>query len=197
MSRALPLLLALLAGPFWETKSPREWTAEELAQMFHDSPWAQVITVQAPAAIRGGVPVYLATAEPMREAEAEARRRAKKPGTAEEAGDEDYQEFLKENPGKHIVLAVRLPDPMALSDARESSRMEEECILKIGRRKYRMVGHFPPTPRDPWLRLIYPRALEPQDKRLSFELYLPSAPSPYRQAEFSLRDLTYRGKPEL
>jgi hypothetical protein len=73
--------------------------------------------------------------------------------------------------------------------------MEKESVLRIGRRKYRMTGHFPPAPTDPYLRLVFPREVDPQDKSLRFELYLPGVPSPYRWAEFRLREMRYRGEP--
>ncbi|MFN7993153.1 MAG: hypothetical protein U0Q18_06115 [Bryobacteraceae bacterium] len=62
-------LLALLAAPFWETKPPKDWSEEELSMLMHDSPWAQMAE-PAPA-----VAIYLATARPLRDAEAELGRR--------------------------------------------------------------------------------------------------------------------------
>src|ERR1017187_11017459 len=65
--------LALLASPFWETKAPSEWTDAQIELLLHDSPWAEMAE-PAPA-----VQVYLATARPLREAEAELARRRGKP----------------------------------------------------------------------------------------------------------------------
>lgn len=195
--RILLVLTLLAAAPFWETKPPEQWTGEELAEILHNSPWVKMSALQTMVGNVPGVRVYLATARPMREAEDEAKRRREKQRPSEIPEDDDYLEFLRENPGKYIVLAVALPDPNALADAKESERMEEECLLRIGRHKYKIAGHFPPTPSDPFLRLIFPRAVGPEDKSLRFELYLPSAPAPYRSVEFSIRDLAYKGSPEM
>ncbi len=71
--------------------------------------------------------------------------------------------------------------------------MQERCFLKLGRKKYKITGYFPPTPDDPHLRLAFPRAVSTADKNLVFELYLPGTLKPYRLAEFPMKDLTYRG----
>jgi len=184
---ALALTLALLAAPFWEARSPREWTEEELRLLLSDSPWAQ----------SQGAQMYLATAQPMMEAEAELKRRTRRPSDPQGPLEEEYLEFLRENAGKYIVLAVRLPDVNALADAEESRRMEEDCIMKAGRRKHKMVGHFPPTPSDPYLRLVFPRDVTAEDRHLDFELYLPSVPKAYRMVQFDLKEMSYKGKLEL
>ena len=69
--------------------------------------------------------------------------------------------------------------------------------MKVGRKKYKITGHFPPTPSDPYLRLVFPRAVAPSDKIVEFDLYLPGAPQPYRIAEYVVKELMYRGKLEL
>jgi len=192
------LAILLLAGaPFWETKPPDQWTEDELFTVLGDSPWVTTAGLSGALASVPGVRVYLASAKPMQDAEEETRSRQAKRRATEYVEDDDYRDFLRENPGKYIVLAVVLTDPQALADARESARMEEECQLRIGRRKHKLVGHFPPTPSDPYLRLIFPRAIEPDTKTLRFELYLPSVPAPYRNAEFHLPDLLYKGTPEM
>jgi hypothetical protein len=181
------LWLALAAAPFWETRSPQDWTEDELIRILHDSPWAQ---------IEDGVQVFLASARPLQEAEREvARRRKQKPGN--ESANLEYAEFLRENQGKHLVLAVAYPNWNAISDAGEAAKMEQESILKVGKKKYKMIGHFPPTPSDPYLRLIYPRSIAPGDKTLAFELYLPGINPPFRLLEFRVKDLVYRGSPEM
>ncbi len=96
-----------------------------------------------------------------------------------------------------LVLAVFLPRPDVLLDPLEAKRMEEECLLKVGRKKHKMIGHFPPAPSDPYLRLVYPRAVSATDKAFSFELYLPGVPAPYRTVEFRVKDLTYKGALEM
>jgi len=182
-------IVLLLAQPFWEIKSPRDWTEDELERMFMDSPWT------AAAEGRPPVQVYLASAAPMREAESErARRRGMAQATALQ---EEYATFLSENQGKVIVLAVRLLVPSDLADAAESKRMEEECVLKAGRTKLKLTGHFPPTPSDPWLRLVFPRPSGALDRSLVFELYLPGVPHPYRNVELPIRPMMYKGRPEL
>ena len=189
----LVLLWALLAAPFWESKAPREWTDRELIEMLSNSPWARAATaegiVRAP-----GVQTYLASALPMQEAEAEAIRRGRMILSPE---SEDFRQFLKKRTGESIVLTVAFPNPDKLADDREAKRMEEECVMKVGRKKYKMTGHFPPAPSDPYLRLVFPRAVGPADKIVEFDLYLPGASPPYRTAEYVVKELTWRGKLEL
>jgi hypothetical protein len=180
----------LLAASFWETKPPREWSGQELRKITEDSPWAQIVST-ARAGTAPGVQVYLATATPVRAAEAEFARRQKSPP---DLLREEYEQFLREDEGRSVVLAVYIPDPQALADAAESRRMEQECLMKVGRQEVRITGHFPPSTTDPFLRLVFPRQDTGKAKALVFVLYLPSVPSPYRQVEFNLKDLQYRGK---
>src|SRR5579884_3669024 len=70
--RPLVLLLFFLGQPFWETKPPEKWTDAELDIVRHRSPWTQTVG-PAPE-----VPVWLATAEPIEEAEGEARLRTRR-----------------------------------------------------------------------------------------------------------------------
>ena len=109
----------------------------------------------------------------------------------------DVVEFLRQHQGESIVLTVFFPAPVQLADAKEAKRMEEESFMKIGRKKYKMTGHFPPTPDDPYLRLVFPRQLGPKDKTIEFDLYLPGAPDPYRIAEYAAKELMYKGKLEI
>jgi hypothetical protein len=186
--RALLLLALLARAPFWETKTPEQWTDEEVRELLTDSPWAQ----QAVDSAGAGVQVYLATALPAREAERELAQRNASSGNGP---PDEYEEFIHENGGKQIVLAVAFPSANIPDDPAEVRRMEEGCILKVGGRKHKMTGHFPPAPGDPYLRLVFPRAVTPADKSLVFELYLPGAARPYRTAEFRIKDLNYRGTP--
>jgi hypothetical protein len=179
---AIGLWLALATAPFWETKAPRDWSDAEVKQLITDSPWAQDVD--------SGVSVFLATAHPIRQAEQEWMRRRK-------VSDPDFAEFMDEDQGQHIVLAVAYPDAKALANAPESRRMEDESILKVGKRRFKLTGHFPPTPSDPYLRLVFPREIAPGDKSLVFELYLPGVSMSYRTVEFRFKDLLYRGKPEM
>ena len=195
--------LLLAAVPFWETKPPNQWTDAELLQMLTDSPWAQMVGGPGKASPALPVLVFLATAEPMRLAEQERERRAalRRPPTAgpteEDVMVEEYHAWLEENRARQFVVAVRIPDTKAFADEAEVRRMEEECVLKIGRKKIRMTGHFPPTARDPYLRLAFPRQVQPGDKTMTLELYLPGVPVPFRVADFTLKDMVVRGKLEL
>jgi hypothetical protein len=176
--------LALLAAPFWETKAPVDWTDIQIEKLLHDSPWAQMAD-PGPA-----VQVYLATAQPIREAEAEWARRRGKPL------NDEYVDYLKQEGANKLVVAIAYKNLTALADGEEAHRMEEESIMRVGRQKYKMEGHFPPVPSDPYLRLVYPRAATERDKSVTFELYLPGY-GPYHEAEFRLRDMTYKGKLEM
>ena len=67
----------------------------------------------------------------------------------------------------------------------------------IGKKSYPMVGHFPPTPSDPVLRLIFPRAVKATDKTVLFRLYLGGLNFPEREVEFRVKDLAWQGKLEM
>lgn len=187
---AFALLLCLLADRYWETSPPREWDNEQLLRMFADSPWAQSMP------LRGfqDVWIFLASARPMQEAEAEIRRRR---GIKDDSSFREYKAYLEENHGKIIVVAVRIDKPLALLDAAESRAMEEQSFLKAGRKKFKIQGHFPPTDTDPMLRLVFPRVVGEHDKDISFELYVPGVPGQYRQASFPLKALRFKGELEL
>jgi hypothetical protein len=190
-------LLLLANAPFWETKPPGQWTDDELAATFQSSPWVKMIEPPMKAGSAPAILSYLATARPMRDAERENRRRKELRQPSETPPDAEYEAFLGENEGKYIVLAVLIPARAPLADPREVKRMEEESFLRVDRKKYKMTGHFPPEPSDPYLRLVFPRAIEPGTKTFVFDLYLPSVPIPYRQIEFWVKDLFYKGKPEM
>ncbi len=178
-------------APFWESKTPAQWTAAEIALLLSESPWAT-------APLEGGTPVFLASSPLLREAELQLRLRADSEGAAEVKGDEDdYFNYIAQNPGKHIVVATRVANLSAFSDGREVKQMEKECYLRAGgRKKILAVGHFPPTPSDPYLRLLFPRLPLDGVKTLSVLLYVPGNPKPYTKVEFRVKDLVYRGKTE-
>lgn len=184
-------------APFWESKPPQQWSEQQLAAMFRESPWAQDAMSSGRGAGSHPIPVYLASARPMREAEAELTRRRSKGPPPQDPLREEYEEFLREEGASHIVVAVPMSDFKIMADSGETQRMVEESRLRIGRRKYKLAGHFPPTPSDPVLRLVFPKEIRTGDKDLSFELYVPGAPQPYREAVFALKTLTYKGTPEL
>jgi hypothetical protein len=185
---AIALWLAMLAAPFWETKTPAEWSEDQLRILLTDSPWAQAVA-------KGESHAFLATARPIEDTEREIWRRRQSKGS--QPPDPEYTDFLAEDQGRHIVLAISYGNPKPLADAGEAKRMEEESVLKIGKKKYKITGHFPPTPRDPYLRLVYPREIGPNDKSLVFELYLPGTSGSYQMVEFRVKELLYHGKPEM
>lgn len=183
--RVLLAALFFLGQPFWETKPPERWTDRQIESLRHDSPWAQTVGPE-PSLL-----AYLATAAPIEEAEAEARLRTKNPLREP---DPDYLDYLREYRERDFVLAIPYPTPAALENLEEEHRMEEESVMLIGGRTYRVVGHFPPTAADPVLRLVFPRAARPTDRSIVFRLYLPGVQFPERETEFRVKDLQYHGK---
>jgi hypothetical protein len=183
----------MLAAPFWEAKPASQWSNLDLDLMFRNSPWAQPgqLTTRI-----GGEPqifVYLASAKPMREAEEERRvRRKVKPDPVAE----EYLSWAPQNLDKYIVLSVRVPASTVFSDLSETQRMEKESVLKAGRKRLASVMHFLPSSTDEHLRFVFPREVPDSAKRLSFEFYVPSIAGPYREAEFTMKELTYKGKLE-
>ena len=189
MMRALAPLLFFLAQPFWEAKAPEQWTIREIELLRSNSPWAQAMG-PAPTLL-----VYLATAAPIEDAESELRLRSKKPLREP---DPDYAAYISEHRDHHFVLAIAYATLVTSGKASEQRKMEQESVMKIGRnREFKMVGHFPPTPADPILRLIFPREMRPGDKTVVFRLYLPGIQFPEREVEFSVKELMYRGKLEM
>jgi len=191
LTAALALLLALSGhAPFWEAKTPQQWTDAELKELFTNSPGAA-----GGGRARRGPAVYLASARPLREAELELARR--QPPIDDDPDADEYRDFLRENHGRQIVLAVVLPDPKALDDPVEVKRLEDECVLKVGQKKYPMTGHFPPTSSDRVLRLVF-RARRSRMARASSSTYMcPASAATTGSAVFSFKDLTYRGAPEM
>jgi len=192
------LALLLLAAPFWEVKAPEQWTAAELESLLTDSPWAQMADAGRHTPNSPPVRVYIASAKPIRLAEHQVRIRTRSSRERTESLlEQEYREFVEQNEGKHIIVAVQVNSPHALDDAEESRRMEQETVLKIGKRKYKMTGHFPPSALDPYVRIVFPRDIRPEDRKMELQIYVPSLPSPYREVEFSLREMLYKGEREL
>jgi hypothetical protein len=185
-------LLLMAALPFWEAKPSGEWTLDEVRALLTDSPWAQMVNAgrdnPAPP-----VQIYLASAEPAIAAE-DRLRAARKTESVDPAWDE-YREYLLANGGRYIVLAIRVLNPESFLDNSETRHMEDDSYLRAGKRKLKVAGHFPPSSSDPYVRLVFPRELPPGDRSLKFDLYVPGAGSPYRQVEFSLKEMVYRGRP--
>lgn len=188
--RILLLAFLLQAAPFWETKAPKEWTGAEIELLLTTSPWSSGSPVAMSA-----VPIFLASARPMREAEEQLFLRQERQGEVR-ADEDDYHTYITQNPGKHIVVAARVEPNAQFADAKEIKTMEKECFIRVGKRKIRSVGYFPPTPSDPYLRILFPRVPLDGLKILSVGLYLPGVRKPFEDAEFLVKDLKDRGKLE-
>jgi hypothetical protein len=196
------LLFFMFASPFWQEKMPADWTDVELSEFFVDSPWAQASTPTRTSAPGVPVQVYLATGDLVVAAEKEHAKRVKarrKPGTEKEDPlAEEYQVWLEDNRATQIVLAIRIAANPKLSEQGEVKHMEDDSFMQVGRgKKVKMTGHFPPTPQDPYLRLAFPREPLGDEKTVTFGLYVPGLPLPFREVQFKLKDLMVNGKPEL
>jgi hypothetical protein len=196
------LLFLMFAGPFWQEKMPADWTDLELSQFFADSPWTQMVGPPSRSAPAPTIQVHLATAPLMVEAEKEREKRVKARRKAGEEEKEDplaeeYQAWLEDNRTTQIVIAIRMASNLKLSDESEVKHMEEDSFLQVGRKKVKMTGHFPPTSRDPYLRMAFPRQALGEEKTVTFALYIPGLPLPFREVQFRLKDLVVNGKPEL
>ncbi|MEP7362459.1 MAG: hypothetical protein ABI972_04320 [Acidobacteriota bacterium] len=185
------LLAALLlqAAPFWELRPPAQWSQSEVDQLLSDSPWAQ----------NAGIRVYLASAEPVRQAELLWKKWRKQQLGAEGdfEDDVDYEEFLRQHPGDYIVVGVYGIDPTVTPDPRDVAKMQKDSRIKLDKRKYAMLAYFPPTPADPILRMVFPKKVLGDEKNLILELYLPGVHLPYRNFEFPIKSLLWQGKPAL
>jgi hypothetical protein len=186
--RAVLGLLFFLALPFWEAKPPEKWTAFEVDTMLHASPWAQMVGPNPE------VRIYLPTAKPIEEAEDEDRVRTRRPMVQP---DPDYTDYLRQHREDDFVLAIDYSRPQNFGNAEDQRRMEEECEMLIGKKKHKIIGHFPPNTDDPVLRLIFPRVLQTADKSVVFRLFLPGLAFPEREVEFRVKDLMYHGKLEM
>ena len=197
---ALFLSLLLLAAPFWDAKAPADWTDIEVSQMLADSPWAQAAV--GPSPNLPVLPIYLATAKPVQLAEAERERRAtaKLKGKAPDFDPfaDEYATWLAQNSKDQIILAIRVGNSRRYSEAKELDLLEKDSVLRVGKKKIQMTGYFPPSSHDPYLRIAFPRPqLQPGDKTIRFELYLPGVPGPARTVEFKLDTLMFAGRREL
>ena len=185
-------LFLLLAAPFWEAKPPQQWSNGDLDLMFRNSPWAQTALLTSRVGGEPQIFVYIASAQPMQEAEKERRVRRNK--NADPVAEE-YTIWAADNLGKFIVLAVHVPVSFTFTDEGESKRMEKETALRIGRKRVPAVMHFLPSSTDQHLRFVFPRDVPESARKLTFEFYVPSIAGPYREAEFALKDLQYKGAP--
>jgi hypothetical protein len=206
----LILAALLLADPFWQTKPANEWTDAELSKFLADSPWAQMAT--QPAKPQGGknssegrlVQVYLATAAPVVKALAERDRRMelRRPGItkalAEDPLSEERAAWFADHRAAYIIVAARVGNNDAFSIDKETSRMERESVMEAGRTQVKVSATFPPTQTDPHVYLAFLREpVAAADKDLSFGLYLPGVPLPYRTVTFKVNDMVVDGKLEM
>jgi hypothetical protein len=194
------LLLFLFADPYWVSKPPPEWSDGQLAALLTNSPWAQ--PVEGPGPNSPAVEVFLAMAAPIQLAEKERDRRIqarRKPGPLppESPAVTEYRLWLEDNRATQIVLAIPIQRNKGFLDESEVRRMENECVMRVGKKKIKLTGSFPPSEADPFLRLAFPRQVELSDKAVFFDLYLPGVPAPFRSAEFTLKDMVVAGKLEL
>jgi hypothetical protein len=188
-------------GPFWQEKPPAEWTDAELVSLLTNSPWAQMVPPPS-GADAPTVEIYLATAGPMDKAEHERDRRykIKRPQSDPVPGAallEEYRAWLEDNRATQIVVAIAIHDGKAFADEQETRRMEQESVMRVGKKKFKITGHFPPTTADPYLRLAFPRAATEADKTVSFDLYVPGVAIGFRSAEFRIKDMLVNGKLEM
>lgn len=181
-------LFFLMAQPFWEQRPPEQWSLDEIAQMRSNSPWAQPIGQVAP------VTAFLATAAPIEQAEEELRLRLKKNPHPLPEPDPDYTDYLRDHRGDALVLGIAYPPMDTFGKPGEDKLMEQQTAMVVGHKEYRILGYFPPTPSDPVLRLVFPRAVKATDKDVQFRLYLPGLSFPERDAGFAVKDLMYQGK---
>jgi hypothetical protein len=194
------ILLLFLAQAYWQSKPPAEWNDLELARFLADSPWAQMA---APSA-KGSFPpiaVYLATAAPVEKAVAERARRValRRPGSKEaDPLREEFEAWFADNRADHVILAARVGNNEAFTSEPEMRQMNQDSALDLGRVRVKMSGYFPPTSRDPYLYLAFPRVpVTAADKSIGFDLYLPGVPGPFRRAEFKTKDMLVDGKLEF
>lgn len=200
MAKWILTMALLTVTPYWELTDVKQWSEEQLIDFFGNSPWSQPAEGVTGRGGNDGVLTFLATAKPVQLAEQEQRRRRiKKIAGVDAVQDpswEEFQEFLERDAAKYIVLAVAIPTE-ATRDGSEMSLMENQSILKIGKQKIKMSGYFPPSPTDPFTRLIFPRSGTDTAKELVFELFLPGTGAPYRQVFYQRKAMTYRGRLEM
>ncbi len=206
----LMLAALLFADPFWQTKPAKDWTDAELSQFLSDSPWAQM--AEQPAKPEGVketgqgklVQVYLATAGPIVTALAERDRRMelRRPGITKALADDPLSQerafWFADHRAEYIIVAARVENNDAFSVEKETSRMEHDSVMSVGRTQVKVSATFPPTQTDPHLYLAFLR--EPavnSGKDLSFALYLPGVPLPYRIVTFKIKGMMVDGKLEM
>ena len=68
---------------------------------------------------------------------------------------------MVENGSKYIVVAFRALNPEVFLDNAETKHMENDSVLRIGKRKYKTAGSFPPSSSDRYARLVFPGTCSP------------------------------------
>jgi hypothetical protein len=185
---ALVALLFFLAQPFWETKPADTWTAKEIDTIRNSSPWAQKVGPEP------SILVYFATALPIEDAETELRLRGKNPPREPDA---EFQAYVSRHRDGEFVLAIAYRKSDKPLDATDLKRIEEETVMRVGRKQIHISGHFPPIPSDPVLRLVFPREVRPEDRKVVFRLYVPGIDFPDREVDFAVKDMIYHGRLEM
>lgn len=196
MRAILAVAWLLAADPYWVSKECAQWSEEELELFLNDSPWARAAEAVAMRGARGrSSQTFLASAEPMRAAELEWRRRRLPKDVRENDGAwQEYQEFLGKDGGKFLVLAVVIPKA-ATMDAGEMAEMENQSKLRIGRKKVKMSGYFPASESDPFTRLLFAREGSEEAKELVFELYVPGdGGGNFREAIYVRKEMQWKGR---
>lgn len=184
--------VALLAGPpFWETKPAAEWSPEEVQSILDSSPWAQLSRGRS-----GELRMFLATAKPMQEAE-QKERLSKRMRGANDSSHEEYLAMIREAPDQYVVLAVAAGDRETFSQAGETSRIETDSRLFSGKNQSKPITYFPPSSSDPYLRIVFPRTIDPKAKTLEFAVFVPGQTDPFRRILFPVNKMMYRGKLEF
>ncbi|MEO5925658.1 MAG: hypothetical protein ABIR70_17680 [Bryobacteraceae bacterium] len=186
------LTLLLLAAPYWEVKSAADWSDVEISQLLADSPWAQKMVTSDNKGNFPPAQVYIASARPIQLAEQERTRRGKgKSDVIEESAL-----WMEDNAGTHIILAIRVTNITPYSESKELAALKSSA-MRIGRLKLAPTSYFPPSARDPYLRIAFPRQVQLSDKKVQFDLYIPGLAGPFRLAEFPLDPMVVAGKLEL
>ena len=194
------LIFALmLAGSFWEDKPPAQWTDPEISNFLSDSPWAQIVGAPARGMSAPPLQLFLSSAPTVAEAEKERARRAKLRLKSAELDTmaEELGVWMEENSTTHIVLTAKIAPNAGFASGADIRKLEEESYMQFGKTKVKMTGHFPPTKADPYLRMAFPRPEIGDEKNLTFSIYVPGLPIPFREVIFRLKDMVRNGKLEL
>lgn len=189
------ILTMAWAAPFWEAKEPASWSEEEIEEFLSNSPWARPAEAVA-MGVQGkamATRTFLATAAPVRGAEEEwRRRRVGKDLRENDPAWEEWKEFLARDADKFVVLAVAMPVQMA-RDGSSMAEMENRSLMRVGKKKVKMSGYFPPSRSDPFTRLIFPSAGIEGAKEITFELYVAGGGASFQEAIYLTKEMKWKG----